>query len=70
MYQLRLLLCYKLAVFRLGMYEQLALDVIDRFIQCVAEFFEIFLVEENLMFLIFLFPDPLALSNRDVKVLF
>jgi hypothetical protein len=51
------------------MHKQLTLDVIDCFIQCIAEFFEIFLVEENLVLFVFFFPYPLAFGNGDVEIL-
>jgi hypothetical protein len=51
------------------MHKQLTLDVIHRLIQRVAEFLEIFLVEENLVLFVFLFPYPLAFGDRDVEIL-
>ena len=52
------------------MHKQLVLDVVYRLIQRIPELLEVFFVEENLVFLILLFPYTLALGNRDVEVLF
>ncbi len=68
-YQSCLLFRYELTISRIGMHKQLTLDVIDRFIQCIAEFFEIFLVEEYFVLFVFLFSYPLALGNGDVEIL-
>lgn len=54
---------------RLSMHQQLTLDVVYGFIQCIPEFLKIFFVEEDLMLLIFFFPYSFALGNRDVEVL-
>ncbi len=50
--------------------QQLTLDVLDGFRQRVTELLEILLVEKDLVFLVFLFANPLALRNRDIEILF
>ena len=50
--------------------QELCLNVLHCLGQGVLELFEIFLVEENLVLLVFLFTYALALCDRDVEVLF
>ncbi len=49
--------------------EQLTLHMLDSLCKGFTELVEVFLVEENLVLLVLILTDALALGNGDVKVL-
>ncbi len=51
------------------MLKKLGLNVLNAFAECFFELVEVFFVEENLVFLVFIFPDTLAFGDGDVEVL-
>lgn len=50
--------------------QQLSLDVLDGLGECIAEFFEILLIEKDLVLFVLFFTYSLAFRNRDVEILF
>lgn len=58
------------SVFGLGNDKEMRFDVFYSLMQCIAELVKILFVKENLVLLVFLFPDALALGNRNIEILF
>jgi hypothetical protein len=48
--------------------QELRLHILDRLGQGFFEFFEVFLVQENLMLFVFVFADTLAFRYRDIEI--